>query len=164
MKFQLFAGAIAVAALLVLALLAFSPGYGDDFDASAAQEAARNWTGFETTDPPRRSGDGWEVDVRREDGSVVEVNLGPKLELVELDEELGPGGTPAHDELQGERRARAIAVVHAHGFRGSARSVEQERDGTIEVDVVRSDMTVLEVDLDARLRVLRVSDEEFGDE
>jgi hypothetical protein len=164
MKFPLFAGTIAIAALAVLALLAFTPGSGDDFDASAAQQAARNWTGFQRTDPPRREGDGWEVDVRREDGSIVEVNLGPKLELIELDEELGPGGTPAHDEVQGTRRARAVAVVHAHGHRGTVRSVEQERDGSIEVDVVRPDRTVLEIDLDADLRVLGVSDEQYGDE
>jgi hypothetical protein len=164
MKFQLWSGAIVVAALLVLVVLAFSPGSGDDFDASAAQQAARNWTGHEMTDPPRRAGDGWEVDVRRADGSVVEVNLGPELELIELDEERGPGGTPADDELQGERRTRAIAAAHAHGVRGRVRSVEQERDGSIEVDVVQPDRTVLEVGLDARLGVQRVDEEEYGDE
>jgi hypothetical protein len=164
MKFQLFAGALAAAALLILGLLAFSPGSGDEFDAEAAQEAARNWTGHATTEAPRREGAGWEVDVRRADGSVVEVNLGPELQLIELDEELGPGGTPADDEVQGEKRARAIAVVHAHGVRGNVRSVEQERDGSIEVDVVGPGRTVLEVDLDAGLRVLGVSREEFADE
>jgi hypothetical protein len=162
-KWQILWSSVAAAALVVLALMAFGPG-GDEIDAAAAQEAARNWTGFETTDPARREGEGWEVDVRREDGSVVEVNLGPELELIELDEELGPGGTPAYDELRGARRARAIAVVHAHGVRGHVRSVEQERDGTIEVDVVQAGKKVLEVDLDPRLRVRRVDDEAFDDE
>ena len=162
-KWQILASSVVAAALVVLALLAFNPG-GDDIDPAAAQQAARNWTGFETTDPARREGNGWEVDVRREDGSVVEVNLGPDLELIELDEELGPGGTPAYDEVQGPKRARAIAVAHAHGVRGDVRSVEQERDGSIEVDVVQDGKTVLEVDLDSRLNVRRVDEEEFDDE
>jgi hypothetical protein len=162
-EWQIVASSVVAAALVVLALLAFDPG-GDEIDAAAAQEAARSWTGFEMTDPARREGDGWEVDVRREDGSVVEVNLGPDLELIELDEELGPGGTPAYDELEGAQRARAIAVVHAHGIRGHVRSVERERDGSIEVDVVQSGKRVVEVDLDARMRVLGVDAEEFDDE
>jgi hypothetical protein len=160
---QILASSLVAAALVVLALLAFSPG-GDDVDAAAAQQAARNWTGLEKTDPPRREGHGWEVDVRREDGSVVEVNLGPDLQLIELDEELGPGGTPADDEVQGAKRAKAIAVVHAHGVRGEVRSVEQEPDGSMEVDVVQPDRTVLEVDLDARMRVQGTATEQFGDE
>jgi hypothetical protein len=161
-KWQLLGSSVVAAALVVLALLALGPG--DDVDPAAAQEAARNWTGFETTDQARREGDGWEVDVRREDGSVVEVNLGPDLELIELDEELGPGGTPAYDEVRGERQARAIAVVHAHGVRGDVRSVERERDGSIEVDVVQPDNTVLEVDLSPGMRVRGVDDEELDDE
>jgi hypothetical protein len=163
-KFPLVAGAIVVALFGVLALLAFAPGNGDDFDADAAQEKARDWTGWHRTDEPRRRGDGWEVDVRRPDGSIVEVNLGPKLELVELDEEVGPGGTPAHDELTGERRLRAIAAARQRAGRGVVRSVERERDGTIEVDLVLPDRTVLEVDLDARLNVTGADREELGDE
>ena len=164
MKFPLLAGAIVVAAFGVLALLAFAPGSGDEFDADAAQEAARKWTGWQTTDPPRRRGDGWEVDVRRSDGSIVEVNLGAELELVELDEEVGPGGTPAHDELTGERRQQAIAAARERAGSGVVRSVERERDGTIEVDFVLPDRTVLEVDLDAQLNVTGSDREELGDE
>jgi hypothetical protein len=163
-KLPLLAGAIVVAALVVLALLAFAPGNGDDFDAAAAQEAARTWTGVELTDAPRRRENGWEVDVRSPDGSIVEVNLGPKLELVELDEEIGPGGTPAHDEVMGERRERAIAAARPRAGAGVVRSVERERDGTIEVDFVLPDRTVLEVDLDARLRITGADREELGDE
>ena len=44
------------------------------------------------------------------------------------------------------------------------RSVEQERDGTIEVDLVRPDETVLEVDLDARMRIRGSAGEAIGDE
>ncbi|MGH2745694.1 MAG: hypothetical protein ACRDLY_19170 [Thermoleophilaceae bacterium] len=42
----------------------------------------------------RRDGDGWEVDVVRPDGSLVEVTIGDQLELKALDEELGPAGAP----------------------------------------------------------------------
>jgi hypothetical protein len=164
MRWLLLVLAVVVTASGVLALLAFGPGDGDVADASRAREAARDWTGAESTDPPRRRDGGWEVDVHRPDGSVVEVNLGPDLELIELDEELGPGGGPAHDELQGERRARAIAVAHPRAGPGIVRSVERERDGSIEVDVVRPDQTVVEVELDERLRVTDVDHEELGDE
>jgi hypothetical protein len=44
------------------------------------------------------------------------------------------------------------------------RSVEREDDGKIEVDVVTSDRTVLEVELDRRLRVRDVDEEDIGDE
>jgi hypothetical protein len=44
------------------------------------------------------------------------------------------------------------------------RSVERERDGSIEVDVVRPDRTVAEVELDRYLRVTGVDREEIGDE
>jgi hypothetical protein len=163
-KFPLLTGAIVVAAFVVLALLAFAPGNGDEFDAAGAQEAARNWTGSELTDAPRRRGHGWEVDVRRADGSVVEVNLGTELELIELDEELGPGGGPAHDELIGERRLEAIAAARQRAGQAIVRSVEQERDGSIEVDFVRPDQTVLEVELDPGLQVAGIDHEEIGDE
>jgi hypothetical protein len=161
-KLQVIAGIVVVIALGVLAALAIGPG--DRVDAVAAQEAARDWTGIEETDPARRRDNGWEVDVHRDDGSVIEVNLGPKLELVELDEELGPGGTPAADEVLGAERKRVIAVVRREDITGHVRSVERERDGTIEVDVVQPDRTILEVDLDARLRVTGSDREELGDE
>jgi hypothetical protein len=160
----LLVAAVIVTAVVVLVLLAFTPGSRDGVDAAAAQEVARNWTGWDKTDAPRRRRDGWEVDVHRADGSVVEVNLGPELELLELDEELGPGGGPAHDELAGELRVRAIAVAHARGGPGDVRSVELERDGSIEVDIVRADRTVLEVALDPDLHVTSVAREELGDE
>jgi hypothetical protein len=44
------------------------------------------------------------------------------------------------------------------------RSVEREDDRTIEVDVVTSDRNVLEVELDPRLRVRDVDEEEIADE
>jgi hypothetical protein len=164
MKWYGLALAVLAGALGVLALLAFGAGGRDGAGAAAAQRAALDWTGAELTDAPRRDGDVWEVDVRRADGSLVEVTLGPRLELRELDEELGAGGVPAPDEVTGELRVRAIAAARPEGGAGPVRSVERETDGSFEVDIVRPEQTVIEVELDADLRVLDVDREEIGDE
>jgi hypothetical protein len=157
---------LAVVALSLggLALVAFGSTRKDEADAAAAQRVALNWAGAELADAPRRDGDRWEVDVRRADGSLVEVTLGPALELRELDEERGRGETRAHDELTGALRERAIAAARPEAGRGRVRSVELERDRTIEVNVVRSNRTVIEVELDERLRVKDVDQEDIGDE
>jgi hypothetical protein len=150
--------------LAVLVLLGFGTTKKDEADAAAARHIALNWTGAELADAPRRDGDGWEVDIRRANGSLVEVTLGPELELRELDEEAGPGDSLAHDEITGERRKRAIAATRPEAGSGQVRSVELERDGTIEVDVVRSNRTVVEVELDDELRVKDIDEEDIGDE
>ena len=59
---------------------------------------------------------------------------------------------------------QAIAAARERAGRGVVRSVERERDGTIEVDFVLPDRTVLEVDLDAQLNVTGSDREELGDE
>jgi hypothetical protein len=164
MKWTFVAIAVVVGAFGLLALMAIGPGGRDVPDAAAAQEAARNWTSWDETDPPRREGDGWEVDVRRGDGSVVEVNLGPELELLELDEEVGPGGGLAYDEVLGQLRERAILAARPHAGGGHVRSVEREEDGAFEVDVLRPDGKMVEVDLDGRLKFAGLEYEERGDE
>jgi hypothetical protein len=148
----------------VLVLVAFGNTKEDEADAAAARQVALKWTDAELADAPRRDGDGWEIDVRRADGSLVEVTLGPALELHELDEELGRGGTLAHDEVSGALRGRAIAAARPEAGTGQVRSVELERDGTIEVNVVRSNRTVVEVELDEQLRVKDIDEEDIGDE
>jgi hypothetical protein len=64
----------------------------------------------------------------------------------------------------GAARERAIAAARQASGPGPVRSVEREDDGKIEVDVVTSDRTVLEVELDRRLRVRDVDEEDIGDE
>jgi hypothetical protein len=150
-------------AFAVLAFLAFGTPR-DEPDAAAAQQAALQWTEAELAERPRRDGDQWEVDVRRADGSLVEVTLGRSLELRELDEELGPAGAPPHDEVTGALRERAIAAARATAGRGPVRSVERERNGAIEVDFRRPSRIILEVELDQRLRVIDIDLEEIGDE
>jgi len=150
---------IAAAAVLI----AFATGR-QDADAAEAERVALEWTGAELDGPPRRDGDSWEIDVRRANGSIVEVGLGPKLELRELDEEAGAGGTAAYDELAGVARARAVAAARPASGPGPVRSVEREADGSIEVNVLRRDHGVVEVELDRRLRVTDVDEEAPADE
>ncbi|HEU0023326.1 MAG TPA: hypothetical protein VFQ12_01755 [Thermoleophilaceae bacterium] len=164
MAWRVLTAAVVALSLAGLVLVAFGSTSENEADAAAAQRVALNWTGAELADAPRRAGDDWEVDVRRADGSLVEVTLGPALELRELDEELGRGGTPAHDEVTGALRERAIAAARPEAGPGQVRSVELERDGTIEVDVVRSNRTVIEVELDEQLRVKDIDEEDIGDE
>jgi hypothetical protein len=131
--------------------------------AEAAESAALRWTGGGEVEPARRDGVLWEVDVRRSNGSLVEVTLGRGLALYELDEEQGPGGSRAHDEIAGRLRERAVAAARGEVDEGKVRTVERERDGSIEVDFVTGD-SVLEVELDARLRITEVDQEELADE
>jgi hypothetical protein len=153
--------ALTVAAVFGVGLAVRGPG---EPDAAAAHRGALQWTGAERADVPRRVAEGWEIDVRRADGSLVEITLGPQLELRELDEERGPRGTAAHDEVTGALRTQAIAGARAVAGPGPVRGVERERDGSIEVDVLARDGTVIEVELDGRLRVTDVDEEDVGDE
>ena len=132
-------------------------------DAEAAERAALRWTGGGAVEPARRDGRLWEVDVRRPNGSLVEVTLGRGLALYELDEEEGPGATRPHDEITGALRARAVAAARREVREGGVRTVERERDGSIEVDFVAGD-GILEVELDAHLRITEVDQEALTDE
>jgi hypothetical protein len=152
---------IAVAVLFLVGLATRAP---DEPDAAAAQRVALHWAAAELADAPRRDGEGWEIDVRRANGSLVEISLGPRLELRELDEERGAGGTAAHDELTDELRTRAIEAARTVSGAGSVRSVERESDGSIEVDILAPDRTVVEVELDRQLRVTDLDEEDIGDE
>jgi hypothetical protein len=160
-----------VAVLLLGAAVAvmiwFAASGGDERaipDAAAAERAALRWTGGGEAQPARRDGALWEVDVRRGNGSLVEVTLGRGLVLYELDEEQGPGGTRPHDEITGSLRRRAIAAARGEASHGSVRMVERERDGSVEVDFVTSEEYILEVELDSQLRITEVDNEELADE
>ena len=154
---------IPLAAVAVLVFLALGPRQ-DVPGVAEVQRAALHWTEAELADAPRRDGDQWEVDVHRADGSLVEVTLGRRLELRELDEELGPAGAPSHDEVTGALRERAIAAARVTAGPGPVRSVERERNGGIEVDFTRPGRIILEVELDQRLRVIDADVEDIDDE
>lgn len=164
MGLQTLAIGVLLLAVVCLGFLAFRPADQRVSDAAAARAVALQWTEGDVADIPRRAGDVWEVDVRRTDGSLVEVAVDDSLQLDGLDEELGPGGTPAHDQVVSAVRERAIAAARPASGPGVVRSVEREDDGTIEVDLVTPERTVIEVELDQRLRVKDVDEEEIGDE
>jgi hypothetical protein len=112
----------------------------------------------------RREDDRWEIDVVRPDGSMVQVNLGEDLELRALDEELGPAGTLADDELRGPARARAVQAAYTETGIGKVVSVERDAGHGIEVRIRTKTGRQLEVELDRNLRVLEVDHESLGDE
>jgi hypothetical protein len=149
---------------LVLASVAFQLRDEDDgFSARDAEIAALNWVRAGKAEPARREGDNWEVDVRRPDGSLVQVIMGDELQLQGFDEEFGPAGTPAIDELQGAARARAIRAAFWHV--GPGRVVGVERDPNREIEVgIRMGGDQIEVRLDERYRVIEVHPEDRSDE
>jgi hypothetical protein len=112
----------------------------------------------------RREDDRWEVDVVRPDGSMVQVNLGRDLELRGLDEELGPAGTLAPDELRGSERRRAVRAAFDETGPGEVVSVERHSSSAIEVRIQTGGRNQTEVELDGMFRVLGTSDEALGDE
>lgn len=141
-------------------------GFGGDEARVSAREvksAGLRWAGGGLADAPRRDGDEWEVDVERSDGSLVEVTIGDLLELRGFDEELGPGGRPASDELAGPARRRATRAAMAAAGSGQVFSVEREAGGAVEVNIRRPNGAV-EVQLDSGGRVVEVEPEDPGDE
>lgn len=112
----------------------------------------------------RRDGGRWEVDVVRPDGSMVQVNVGDDLELISLDEELGPAGTFAPDELRGRRRAGAVEAAFVETGPGQVVSVERDDNGEIDARIRTRPDGLVQVELDERFRVLEVHREDLGDE
>ena len=147
-------------ALVAMALGAFNES--ETVDAAQAQAAGFQWVGVGTAEPPRRDGDEWEVDVKRPNGSLVEVTIGDQLELRGLDEELGPGGAPASDELAGQARERAIDATLIAVGSGRVFSVEREPGGSVEVNVRRPN-GMFEIQLDSG-QIVEVEAEDPGDE
>jgi hypothetical protein len=112
----------------------------------------------------RRDGDRWEVEVVRADGSMVQVNLGDNLELRSLDEELGPGGTLASDEVKGPRRVQAVRAAFREAGRGQVVSVERDSARRVKVRIQTKDGRYVGVVLDDRLQVVGVDPEDPDDE
>ena len=157
---------IALIVALVLASAAFQLRDDDDdegFSTHDAEIAALSWVGAGEAETPRREGGNWEVDVRRPNGSLVQVTLSEDLQLRGLDEEVGPAGTPAPDELRGAAREQAIEAAFRHVGRGRVVGVERDPGGVIEVGL-RLGVDQVEVRLDRRFRVIEVHPEDPGDE
>ena len=129
-----------------------------------AEDAALESVGDGAVLESRRDGARWEVDVVRPDGSIVQVNLGGDFELRSLDEEVGPAGTFAPDELRGSRRSGAVAAAFLETGAGEVVSVERDRDGDLDVRIRTPTDGLVQVELDRRLRILDVQREDPGDE
>jgi hypothetical protein len=151
-------------AALTIALVAVSIRLGEESTPSDVQLAALQWVGEGVAQEPRRDGDNWEVDVIRPDGSLVQVDLGDKLQLRRIDEETGPAGTLARDELRGAARARAVRVAFSETGPGHVVSAERDPGRQIEVSMQTADGRQVEVELDHRFRVLEVEQEDPRDE
>jgi hypothetical protein len=150
---------------LVLASAAFQLLDDDDERVSAAdaETAAMSWVGAGEAEAPRREGGNWEVDVKRPDGSLVQVTLSDDLRLRGFDEERGPAGAPAPDELRGAARERAIEATFRHVGPGRVVGVERDPGGVVEVGL-RLGTDQVEVRMDRRFRVIEVHPEDPGDE
>ena len=152
-----------VVVIVVVTLLAL-PRDGGQARADEAEAVAIHWVGGGTVEPARLEDDEWAVDVRRPDGSLVELTFDQDLNLRHVDEELGRTGGPAYDEIRGALRRRAIRVAFGVTGRGRVTSVERDGPNEIEVNVTLPGGKRLEVELDSSLRVGEVEDEEPGDE
>jgi hypothetical protein len=128
-----------------------------------AEATALELVGRGVAQDPRREEDRWEVEVVRPDGSMVEVTLSNDLELRGFDEELGPAGTLAPDELRGADRVRAMRAAFGETGPGEVVSVERDAHG-IEVRIQTGARRQQEVELDEGFRVVEVDDEALSDE
>jgi hypothetical protein len=117
-----------------------------------------------TVQPARIEDDEWEVDVVLPNGRLVEVTFDHELNFRDLDEEIGPGGRLANDELRGEERRRAILAAFEVTGPGDVTSVERDSVNEIEVDVRFPNGVHIEVELDRNLNVGEVENEHPDDE
>jgi hypothetical protein len=152
--------------LVVIAVVTFLAIPRDEGQArpSDAEAAALERFPSGTVQPARIEDDEWEVDIVRPDGSLVEVTFDHELNLRDLDEEIGPGGTLADDELKGSARRRAIRAAFEVTGPGEVKSVERDSPNELEVGVRFQNGVQIEVELDRHFRVGEVEDEDPADE
>jgi hypothetical protein len=157
------AGLFIVFTLMTVAIVVLALRLRDESGPLDAEATALELVEGGIAQEPRREDNRWEVDVVRPDGSMVEVSLGDDLTVHELDEEIGPAGTLASDELRGDARVRAVRAAFAETGPGAVVSVERDTHG-IEVRIRTGGRRQQEVELDRKFRVVEVDDESLGDE
>jgi hypothetical protein len=155
---------IVLFAAMTIALVVMALRLRDEEGPLDAEAVALQWVAEGVAQDARRDGDRWEVDVVRDDGSMVQVNLGDDLELRGLDEELGPAGTLARDELKGRARVRAVQAAFVETGPGYVVSVERDSPRRIKVRVRTGNGRQLGVVLDGKLRIVEVDSEDPRDE
>jgi hypothetical protein len=149
---------------MTLALVFMGLRIEDPADRVDVEMTALDWVGEGRAQASRRDGDNWEVDVVRRNGSMVQVTLGNDLRLRGLDEESGPAGTPAHDELTGPARTRAVQAAFAEVGTGQIIEVEREGRREIGVRIQQPGGREIEVQLTGRFRVTGVEPDGPGDQ
>jgi hypothetical protein len=149
---------------MTVAIVVLALRLSDEQGPLDAEAVAVELVGDGIAQDSRREGDRWEVDVARADGSMVQVSLGDDLELRALDEELGPAGTLADDELRGPARVRAVRAAFTETGIGKVVSVERDAGREIEVRVRTGSGRQIEVEIDRNFRVLEIDHESLGDE
>src|ERR687894_1089175 len=102
--------AVFVGVIVVVTILALPRDEGQARP-SDAETAALDRFPAGRVQPARIEDDEWEVDVVRPDGSLVEVTFDHELRLRDVDQEIGPGGRLADDELVGAERRRAVRTA-----------------------------------------------------
>jgi hypothetical protein len=153
------AAVVSLFAAMIIALIVMVLAQRDQ-QLPDVEAAARKWVADGVTQQPRREEGRWEVDVVRPDGSMVQVSVGDDLELLGLDEESGPAGTLAPDELTGTARARAVQTAFAETSAGQVTSVERDSSGEIEVCIRMRTGRQVEVELDHMWRVVKVDSDD----
>jgi hypothetical protein len=149
---------VSLFAVMIIALVVMVLAKRDE-EVPDVEGAAVEWVGNGVAEQARRESGRWEVDVVRPDGSAVQVSLGDDLELLGLDEEAGPAGTLAPDELRGMSRARAVQAAFAKTRPGQVASVERS-SGEIEVCIRMPMGHQVEVELDHMLRVVEIDSDD----
>jgi hypothetical protein len=153
------AAVVSLFAAMIIALIVMVLAQRDQ-QLPDVEAAALKWVADGVTQQPRREEGRWEVDVVRPDGSMVQVSVGDDLELLGLDEESGPAGTLAPDELTGTARARAVQTAFAETSAGQVTSVERDSSGEIEVCIRMRTGRQVEVELDHMWRVVKVDSDD----
>lgn len=169
-KTVLITGAAAAAVILGgagIAMAASSPPVGDQplggTELQQASDAALARTGQGTVTKAETDDGGYEVDVRLQDGSTVEVELDRSFQVSSTE---GPGDDDSNlPPLSAEDRDRAGNAALARVGQGTVSEVERENEGgsAYEVEVRLNDGTQVEVQLGADFQVLSQSAPEYDD-
>jgi uncharacterized membrane protein YkoI len=138
---------------------------GDDrlssTDLDAATAAALSAAGGGTITDSERDGDRYEIEVRRDDGSGIDIELGRDFAVIatEPDDATDDDATDVdapdadHRVLTDDERQRASAAALAETGGGEVLAIEVDGSG-YEVDVRRTDGSHVDIDLDATFAVI----------
>ena len=151
----------ALAAALMAGATGVALGATDDHDEApltgeafeSATEAALADVGGGTVAGAESDDGGYEVEIRREDGTSVEVTVDRDFEVVRREVD-GPDDSDDDDQVIGDELARVSTAATAAVGGGVVSDAEREEDGSYEVEVVTDDGREIDVRLDAELAVI----------